>query len=172
MAKANNSKKKFLEWTGLSRTAVVTDTNPVNSKINLALRDDEVAEIHKLEVLIELSLDGAPTGARLDYALSMDPDIDDSPTADNTWEDLEVFHGDSFIKLPLQLIADVDEIDRDDKYKTINFSPPLLVGTNIGVSSKFTWITADGSGALRIRVYFTRRKANIAELNQILLKRR
>ena len=166
------TRKKPLEWSGKSRTIIATDASPVNSKINLALRDDEVAEIHKLEVLIELGLAAASTGGRIDYALSMDPDIDDSPTDDDTWEDLEVFHADSFIKSPLQLIADVDEVCRDDKYKDINFNPPLLVGTDIGVTSKATWVTADGAGGLRIKAYFTRRKANVQELNQILLKRR
>lgn len=169
---AARKSSKLLEWSGKSRAISATDASPVNEKINLALRDDEVAEIHKIEAYMELTLDGGSTGARLDYAMSIDPDVNDSPTADNTWEDLEVFHADSLVKSVLQLIADIDQVDRDDKYKDMNYDPPLLVGTDIGISSKATWITADGSAGLKIKVYFTRRKATVSELNQILLKRR
>jgi len=164
--------KKPLEWSGKSRTIIATDASPVNEKINLALRDDEVAEIHKIEVMVELTMAAASTGGRVDYALSMDPDINDSPTHDNTWEDLEVFHGSSVIKNVLQLAADIDETDRGDDYKSLDYNPPILVGTNVGITSKATWLVADGEAGLRVKVFFTRRKATVQELNQILLKRR
>ena len=164
--------KKPLEWSGMSRLVNIHDVNPVNRQINLALRDDEVAEIHKIEVLMELTLANATTGARIDYAMSMDPDIIREPTDDDVWEDLEVFHCGSYIKSPIIAIADVDEIDRDDKSEEISYSPPILVGTNIGISNQVQFITAAGVGSLKVKVFFTRRKANVQELNQILLKRR
>ena len=169
---ANNSKRKFLEWSGEMRLIEATDTDPVNSKINLALRDDEVAEVHKITTETMLGLAATTTMAKLDMALSMDPDIKDDPGEETTFEDLEVFHSEHRVRTPQQLVADIDEVVDDGQHRDLDFSPPLLLGTNIGISSQCTWLTADGVASIRVKVYYTRRKANIAELNQILLKRR
>lgn len=164
--------KRPLEWSSLHRAMAATEANPVNSKINLALRDDEVAEIHKIIVETQLSLAATTTSARLDFVMSMDPDVKDDPGEEVTWEDLEVFYGEGRIRTPKQLVADIDEIVDDFERKDLNFSPPILVGTDIGISSQVTWLTADSAAVLKLKVFFTRRKANVQELNQILLKRR
>ena len=168
---ANNSKKP-LEWSGKMRLVSATDANPINSKINLALRDDEIAEIHKITTEFMLSIAAATTSARADFVVSMDPDTVQDPGEAVTFEDLEVFHSESRMRTPLQLVADIDEVVDDVKSKDIDFKNPVLVGTNLGVSSQFTWLTADSTGWIKIKVFFTRRKATVQELNQILLKRR
>lgn len=169
---ANNSNRKFLEWSGKMRLIAATDPNPVNSKINLALRDDEIAEIHKIEITSMLGIAAATTAAKLDFVLSMDPDVKDDPGEETTYEDLEVFHSEHRMRAPIQLVADIDEVIDDGQRRDLDFSPPLLLGTNIGISSQCTWLTADSTASIRVKVYYTRRKATIAELNQILLKRR
>lgn len=166
------SNKKPLEWKGFGRVVAATDAAPVNTRVELGLKDDEVAEIHKIEIAQELILDAASTGARADLCLSMDPDIDDAPVALGTTEDLETFHSGSHIINPIQAIADVDTIYRGDKFSEMEHDPPVLVGTDVGMSSQFTWLTSDGAGALMGRLFFTRRKASVMELNQVLLKRR
>lgn len=168
---ANNSKKP-LEWSGKMRLVDATDANPVNSKINLALRDDEIAEIHKIETEFMLGIAAATTSARGDFVISMDPDTIQDPGEPVTFEDLEVFHSETRLRTPLQLVADIDELIDDVKSKDVDFKNPVLVGTNLGISSQFTWLTADGVGWIKVKVFFTRRKANVQELNQILLKRR
>ena len=53
--------------------------------------------------------------------------------------------------------------------KNIDFDPPVLVGTDVGM-------VVHNDAAINamswVRLYFTRRKANVMELNQVLLKRR
>lgn len=169
---ARKSSNKPLEWVGWQRIVVATDAAPVNTEVVLGLRDDEVAEIHRIEYVKELLLAATTTGARVDLAIGMDPDLDDAPGAIATTEDLEVFHSDCLVLNPLQAIADVDTIYKGSEYIGKNMDPPILVGTNVGISSQFTWLTADGTGSLMGKLFFTRRKANVAELNQILLKRR
>lgn len=164
--------KKPLEWVGFGRVVIATDANPVNTRVELGLKDDEVAEIHKVEIESELLLVATTTGARVDLCLSMDPDIDDAPRSVSTTEDLETFHSHTHIKNPIQAIADVDTIYPGEKTLERTYKPPVLVGTDVGLVSQFTWLTADGTGALLGRLYFTRRKANVSELNQVLLKRR
>lgn len=168
----SRSSKKFLEWSGRARSIIASDASPVNTKINLGLRDDEVAEVHKIVITTTLGI-AATTGlAQLDFILSMDPDCKDDPNGITSYEDMEVFLSEHRIRDPKQLVADIDELIDDDKTYDLNFSPPLLLGTNIGMSSVADWMVADGTASIRVKVYYTRRKANIAELNQILLKRR
>lgn len=171
MAK-RRSKRKPLEWRATARLITATEADAVNSTIELGLRDDEVAEIHKIEIDVELVPATTTTALRADWCLSMDPDIDDSPTAVATNEDLEVFHKSSFIGAFLQAVADVDELVREDYHLDEHYDPPVLVGTDVGLSSRFTFTTANGSGAIIVRIFFTRRKASVEELNQVLLKRR
>lgn len=163
---------KPLEWKGFGRVVVATDAAPVNTRVELGLKDDEVAEIHKIEYALESILAATTTGARADLCMSMDPDIDDAPMAVSTTEDLETFHSNSLIMNILQAVADLDEIYPGGKFTEVSYDPPIMVGTDVGISSQFTWLTADGSGGLLGRLYFTRRKANVMELNQVLLKRR
>lgn len=167
-----NKKSKVLEWSSYMRLVNATDTDPVNGKVNLALRDDEVAEIHKIETEFMLGLAATTTVSRGDFCISMDPDVISDPGEAITFEDLEVFHCETRVRVPMQLVADVDEIADDVIRKTEDFKLPILVGTNLGISSYFTWVTADSTGWIKIKVFFTRRRANVQELNQILLKRR
>lgn len=172
MGSKSSKSGKPLEWKGFGRVVAATDAAPVNTRIELGLRDDEVAEIHKIEYYIEMILAATTTGMRADVCLGMDPDLDDAPLALGTTEDLETFHSNAFIGNILQAVADLDEIYPGEKFTQLQYVPPLLVGTDVGMSSQFTWLTADGSGAIMGRLYFTRRKATVMELNQVLLKRR
>jgi hypothetical protein len=168
---ANNSKKP-LEWSGKMRLVSSTDTNPKNTKINLALRDDEIAEIHKIQTEFMLSIAAATTSARADFVISMDPDTVQDPGEAVTFEDLEVFHSETRMRNPFQSVADIDELIDEVISRDVDFKNPVLVGTNLGISSQFTWLTADSTGWIKVKVFFTRRKATVQELNQILLKRR
>lgn len=166
------TKNKILEWSSLMIHKVATDVTPENHKINLALRDDEIAEIHKIHIETDLQIAATTTAVQLDFAMSMDPDIVSSPGIQSTYEDMEVFYAFKRFLDIKQLVADIDQIIDTWKREEVDFKVPILVGTNIGVSSEVTWLTADSSAYIRLKVFFTRRKANIQELNQILLKRR
>jgi len=51
---------------------------------------------------------------------------------------------------------------------------PVLVGTDLGLGFYVVTVTGtlDAGSLAYAKVWFTRRKANVSELNQILLKRR
>lgn len=164
--------KKPLEWSGKMRLVTATDADPVNMKVNLALRDDEIAEIHKIQTEFRLGIAATTTSARGDFVISMDPDCVQDPGEAVTFEDLEVFHSETRMRTPMQLVADIDEVVDDVKSRDIDFKNPVLVGTNLGVSSQITWLTTDSVACIKVKVFFTRRKATVQELNQILLKRR
>lgn len=167
---AKKSRSKFpLEW----KFANVTTANatPLNVRIELGLRDDEVAEVHK--IMTEIAPDAFAAGGADDdlvmiLALSMDPDVILDPITEANQEDLEWFYThrqETQIELTTQGAYGL----KTNSSKTEDFDPPVLVGTDIGMVVK-------GDATLGVhfwvRAYFTRRKANVMELNQVLLKRR
>ena len=164
MAKSN----KPLEWK--FQSIHTTDSTVTNARIELGLKDDEVAEIHK--VMTEISPAGfAAGGADLteicNLALSMDPDVQVDPADDDNQEDLEWFYSHNFNQ-QIELTTEGAYYAKLNSEKAQDFDPPVLVGTDVGM------VVAGDSKVcdFRARIFFTRRKANVMELNQVLLKRR
>lgn len=160
--------KKPLEWK--MDTITTADATVTNGRIALGLRDDEIAEIHKIVSTITYANipDAADDALFATKALSMDPDVDGSPYVMANNEDLEWF-----LHHPFHVQQEVGAAGQTtlklSDMKDIDFNPPILVGTDVGQ-------IVIGDAAIGVdfltRIYFTRRKATAAELNQILLKRR
>lgn len=157
-----------MEWKmDAINTANATVTN---GRIELGLRDDEIAEIHKIDSHISINNvpDAANDSSDLYKMLSMDPDIDSDPGLEASQEDLEVFMLHAYSIQQEVGAAGTATLVRSNE-ATHYYSPPILVGTDVGQVVK-----GDATLAVEFwtRVFFTRRKANAQELNQILLKRR
>lgn len=179
MARKRARSHGVLEWIfkdGVVTTSL-TDTHFI---LDLDLMDDEVAEIHKIES--KIVLEGPAAGPTQDQhinaaiACSMDPDFDGINTlvsTTNKLEDLEVFHDHQFSN---DFVVEGTEANfqfyKVSDEKNMDFNPPILVGTNIGVNCRLINSVDEFDAYYGVRAYFTRRKANVQELNQILLKRR
>lgn len=168
MSKRRSSKKP-LEWQiGCINTADATVTN---GRIELGLKDDEVAEIHRIDS--HIGVGNIPDAANDDVSaymmLSMDPDIATDPATAANHEDLEVFFEHAQNWQQEVGAAGTAALNKGPLSKAGNFDPPILVGTDVGQVVK-----GDATIACEFwtRLYFTRRKATVMELNQILLKRR
>ena len=161
--------KKPLEWQ--FDHINTTDATVTNGRIELGLKDDEVAEVHRVDSHIGTSNipDAANDDIKAYKMLSMDPDVASDPSVATNHEDLEIFFEHSQSMQQEVGAAGTAALNRGPVSKEANFDPPILVGTDIGQVVK-------GDAAIPAefwtRVYFTRRKANVSELNQILLKRR
>lgn len=160
--------KRPLEWK--MDTIAVADATVTNGRIQLGLRDDEIAEIHKIDSTIAYANipDAADDILFATKALGMDPDMNDNPLVVANNEDLEKFHLHEY-HIQQEIGAAGAMMTRLSDQKTDYYDPPLLVGTDIG--SEVIGDPAVGVDFLT-RVFFTRRKATAQELNQILLKRR
>lgn len=175
--------KMPLEWK-YKQGSLPTSGTDVQFQVDLDLMPNEVAEIHLVESKIvhycTVASEGTPTQDQFVHValgMSMDPDYDGEQSiltgAACELDDLEVFYDHQFTnkfdtegaEANFQFYKVVDE-------KHINFSPPILVGTNIGCNCSLLNTPDEFDGIVGVRVYFTRRKANVQELNQILLKRR
>jgi len=160
--------KRVLEWK--MDTIQTANATVTNGRIELGLRDDQIAEIHKIEShiasgLIEDSGDQLVCGYK---AISIDPDVAEDPATGANNEDLEKFAFHSY-QVQLQMGAAGTSTLRLNDEVTREYDPPLLVGTDVGqVVKGHASITMD----FWTRVFFTRRKATASELNRILLKRR
>jgi len=164
---AKKSSKKPLEW--VFGEVGTTNATVTNFRIKLGLKDDEVAEIHKIDSQIKSGLTaGADDLTAADMMLSMDPDIIADPADEEAHKDLEVFFEDS-IEMDRDLTTNGQSEGRTDSHKISDFSVPVLVGTDVGMVVK-----GDVTVAVTFwcRLYFTRRKASVTDLNQVLLKRR
>ena len=160
--------KKPLEWkfAGIN----TTDTTVTNERIELGLKDDEVAEIHKVMSSIGPSAytaGGADDSNLTTMALSMDPDVIADPATMANNEDLEWFYLHR-LDSQIELTTSGAYFGKLNSEKSEDFDPPVLVGTDVGMVVHNDAINC-GSW---VRVFFTRRKANVMELNQVLLKRR
>ena len=163
------SSNKPLEWKfGYVNT---TDATVTNFRIVMGLKDDEVAEIHK--VVSSISPAGFATGGADDIilhslALSMDPDVIADPALAASQEDLEWFYM-HFHDLQEELETSGKASHKLNDMQNQDFDPPVLVGTDVGM---VVHNDASINAMSWVRLYFTRRKANVMELNQVLLKRR
>lgn len=162
-----SSSKKPLEWQ-IGRVNT-TDATVTNFRIELGLKDDEVAEIHKVDSNIFGRLTaGADDIVEYNMMLSMDPDIDASPAVAANHDDLEVFF-EHFLHMDRDLTTTGQSQSLLSDHKVSDFKSPVLVGTDVGMV-----VIGDAAmiGAFWVRLYFTRRKASVTDLNQVLLKRR
>lgn len=160
--------RKPLEWkmdTITTASAAVT-----NGRIELGLRDDEIAEIHKIDS--EISYANIPDAANdtlvASKLVSMDPDVDVSPFVMTNNEDLEIFlHHTHTVQQEVGGASTATLVLSDAQQHY--YDPPILVGTDIGQA-----VVGDAAVGVDFltRVFFTRRKATAQELNQVLLKRR
>ena len=160
--------KKPLEW--IYQAVNTTDSTVTNARLELGLKDDEIAEIHK--VMTEISPAGfAAGGADLteiyNMALSMDPDVQVDPADDDNQDDLEWFYSHN-LNQQIELTTQGAWMGKNNSMKSESFDPPILVGTDVGMVVAGDTKVCD----FRCRLFFTRRKANVMELNQVLLKRR
>lgn len=161
-------KGKPLEW--IAQTIHTTDDTVTNARLALGLKDDEVAEIHK--IYSELAPAGFAAGGVditefFSLALSMDPDVIADPAINVNQEDLEWFYTHNFNQ-QIELTTEGAYYAKLNDEKTVNFDPPVLVGTDVGIVVGGDTKTCD----FLVRLYFTRRRALVMELNQVLLKRR
>ncbi len=168
MPSKRGSGKRPMEW---KADSIATTSNAVtNGRIVLGLRDDEIAEIHKIDSTMSYLLlaDAADGAVDLDKVISMDPDVSEDPSDIGESEDLEKFFYHTY-QVQQEVGAAGTATLRNSDQKTDYFNPPILVGTDVGqVVKGHATIACD----FLTRVFFTRRKATAAELNQILLKRR
>lgn len=159
--------KKPLEWK--ADTITTTDATVTNGRIALGLRDDEIAEIHKIHSWIIGGLvAGADDITNWGKNVSMDPDIIADPTIGDNAEDLEVFFM-HYLAMHRDLTTSGQSEGKISDVIVTDFDPPILVGTDVGQVVRGD---ATVAGQFWTRIYFTRRKATAQELNQILLKRR
>lgn len=170
----SNKNNKVLEWVAASTgyTAGGAATEEETARIVLGLRDDELAEIHKVIVnsMLEEDYDAAK-GVELVSWLSMDPN---SVYAETLLEDLETILYNTRREESKGILVGVETVQTIDRERVYDFEHPILVGTDLGIgiyaSTDVGVLNANAEA--HFRVFFTRRKANVAELNQILLKRR
>lgn len=160
--------RKPLEWK--MDTVNTTNATVTNGRISLGLRDDEIAEIHKIDSHIAFgNIPDAANDTVVGYkALSMDPDVADDPSTAANNEDLEKFLLHSYQVQQEIGAAGTATLKLSDE-QTHQYDPPILVGTDVGQV-----VVGDAAipAEFWTRIFFTRRKANAQELNQILLKRR
>lgn len=161
-------KGKPLEW--IAQSIHTTDSTVTNARLALGLKDDEVAEVHKVYSEISpaaFAAGGVDLAEYCNLALSMDPDVIASPVTYTNQEDLEWFYSHNFSQ-QIELTTSGAFYAKINDEKDVNFDPPILVGTDIGMVVAGDTKVCD----FLVRVFFTRRKANVMELNQVLLKRR
>jgi len=167
MANASRGRKP-VEWV-LGRVNTI-DGTVENYRLSLGLKDDEVAEIHKVDMQIDTANvpDAANDTLILDQMLSMDPDVIADPAVAANHDDLEIFAEQNYtFQQEIGAAGQTTLILSDNKIS--DFKMPVLVGTDVGM---VVHGDADIACQFKARLYFTRRKANVMELNQVLLKRR
>ena len=166
--------KRPMEWAAIDTASIVggATEEDVAARLGLGLRDDEIAEIHKLVVNTQLreDFDAAKTTIMHSF-VSMDPD---AIYAITTLPDLETIVYKVRGSSSAGIHAGVETIQREDDQDIYDFDPPVLVGTDLGIGLHLICDVGnlDAGSWMIVRVFFTRRKASAAELNQILLKRR
>jgi hypothetical protein len=168
MSSKRRNSSKPLEWA--FQYVNSTDATVTNDSFDLDLKDDEVAEIWAIDSSIAIGNvpDAANDDIDVGLMLSMDPDIAVTPLTAANQQDLEVFFMHRYeVQQEIGAAGSVSLVNSD--HKSMNFNPPILVGTNVGMV-----VVGDATIACEFwaRLYFTRRKANVLELNQVLLKRR
>lgn len=164
----------ILEWVhDFDIILTATSGTTENQILDLSLMDDEIAEIWNIHTeILPLSASEADNGIFCGLSLSMDPDNVRDPLTDANLADMEVFYDHRFF-YQQGVTTDGFSIAKLSDTKQFNADKnPILVGTNVGMACNYTEVAAITSVTFSARLYFTRRKANVKELNQILLKRR
>lgn len=170
---AKGSYKRPLEWIYYGMpdneggSAVRTD------RIELGLKDDEVAELWEIQGSVQNPplIEGSDIDRTVDIALSMDPDAQNDPSDNAQLDDLEIFYS-TFNDETMLSAAAADFFYMAHNRRAFKFKwfpYPVLLGTDVGLLST---CDADANYVVEVRLFFTRRRANVSELNQILLKRR
>lgn len=178
VARRKVSRKLPLEW--VAKWDVLTTKAVINTEtLDMDLLPDEIAEIWQIDsylVLDGVAVAGVDDESAINTYLSMDPDADDDPTVASHLADLEVFFSHFMtISSILDGTAASFESEKTSDQKTWRAvdGKPILVGTNVGMVGE--WNTSADlftNAQWQVRLYFTRRRATVSELNQILLKRR
>lgn len=158
---------KLLEWVFYGKDTIIAwDSGSAadqSDRIELGLRDDEVADIWSIDSYWEADQISAANPA-FNAMISMDPDKQKDPGVLENHEDLEVFF-EHFVGWDF-LTSGLGK--KSDK-KTMYYNPPITVGTDLG-------ICLDGddtdNGTYGVRIMYTRRKAKGDDLYDILLKRK
>lgn len=165
-----------MEWVAVKLNATTTQT-AYTSKMDLDLLQDEVAEILHIDSTFDVggALPNVDEANYVSGLLSMDPDvtITTTPKAEAIFEDLETLftHYWTFNTELAGAAATLLAIKTSDLKQWSHPGKPILVGTNIGMAMYYDSTTLTDVDWY-CRVYFTRRKATVMELNQILLKRK
>lgn len=167
----------ILEWVyDFENIATAPSATVMNEVIDLDLMPDEVAEIWNIDTSIRPSL-LLETDITIvaGMTLSMDPGSIQSPLNDALIAaDVEIFY-EHLARWQVGLTTSGIYAEQlVDRKKWCASPEPILVGTNIGMASNYTESTplTGGTVTFTTRVYFTRRRASIMELNQVLLKKR
>lgn len=164
-----NTVKSPLEW--VTDTIATADATVTNGRIALRLDREEVAEIRGVVVDVNPPLidDVADDTIITHYMVSIDPDVNDSPAAVDSREDLEVFMYGSLTQI--SRVGAAGQGMMQSKWRDELWLPdehPVLAGSDIG------WVVEGDalSMAWTITVYLTRRKAKGGEKFNVLLTRR
>jgi len=171
MARRRSSKSKPLEWVG-ARMDTTAGGGEVREVIQLALDDDEVAEIRVIDSTIQMNNGIIDDFVIAGLMLSMDPSVSTAATPDSEvqFEDLETFYTHlEQIRIEIGTITNLTYRDIYHKQLVFPDDHPLLVATNIAA------LVSDDVALVMdyfVRIYFTRRKASDEDLVRTLLKRR
>lgn len=178
MVKRRPARKLPLEW--VAKWDVLTTKAVINTEtLDLDLLQDEIAEIWQIDsymVLDGIAAAGVDDESAINAYLSMDPDAAADPTTTAAIQDLETFFT-HFMNIGSVVDGtaaswEMDKTHDLKQWRAVD-GKPILVGTNVGMVGE--WNTSADmftNAQWQVRLYFTRRRANVTELNQILLKRR
>jgi hypothetical protein len=171
-------RKLPLEWVKKTK-AMATKATVYTETLDLDLLQNEIAEVWQIATRVHfpgVAAAGVADLSRITMYLSMNPDADKSPIIAANLEDLEVFYDHDYT-VSTVVEATSTSVQRFDdghisSWKALE-GRPILVGTNVGVVGEWD-STANmyTSAMMAVRIWFTRRVANVSDLNQILLKRR
>lgn len=160
-----------LEWK--TDTVVVTDTTVTRGEFDLDLLPDEIAEIYVIDSHIQVANIPDAVNILVDtyMFISMDPDVNDTPSTVVNLEDLEIFFSHWWAQqIEVGAAGAVSSVLSDHKTMQMPADFPILVGTNFAQSVVVGNTAIDTT--FITTVYFKRKRATQSDLNQILLKRR
>jgi hypothetical protein len=180
MARKRTSRKGVMEWVTETSLQTTVDTNTL-TVIDLDLNPDEIAEIIKIRTMLRAVIEQAGTAQDLGIigmCLSTDPSADINPlgvtaaTMDDL-EDEEIF---LFHRVSSRFVwgTDVGFVDINEYHEwtddfCLGSCPPLLVGRNIGFTTRYTETTAQISAIEGYcQVYFKRRKGSPDEILNLI----
>jgi len=178
MKKGPARSKMPVEWVHQQLNAPTTGVS-VQSSLDLDLMQDEVAEIHKIIGMMRFPSGTVPNADEVESIfglLSMDPNVSLllDPGGVDPLADLETLWFQQWHREIEAVGTPADEMHFGACGETQQSdfgAHPVIVGTNVGMLLRFS-STTEGDAKWDVKIYFTRRRASVMELNQILLKRR